>query len=166
MEKGDYIGFILENISIYGLNNIPEFHKDKIRPLLDDLKDTILKIAAGFNKEILKYFLKKLSEVGAESLKSKIPKLEKLSQLTGPTGTLSYFTANQIEYILSKLEQLSEEELTENKISLLGDEQLQKEFGGQVYSSREALENQLASAKFYLKEMGYSDEEIKNKIDE
>ncbi len=166
MEKRDYIAFILENISIYGLNDIPEFHEDKIRPLLDALEESTLKIAAGFNKEILKHFLKKVSEGGAESLKSIIPKLEKLSQLTGPTGTLSYFTENQTRYVLSKLEQLSEEELTENKISLLGDEQLQKEFGGQTYSSYEALENQLASAEFYLKEMGYSEEEIKNKIDD
>jgi hypothetical protein len=49
---------------------------------------------------------------------------------------------------------------------LVADDQLRQQFGGGNYNSSEALENQLASAAFYLMNMGYSREEIQEKFNE
>ncbi|MBA7664220.1 hypothetical protein ES703_72275 [subsurface metagenome] len=56
-------------------------------------------------------------------------------------------------------------EIKEGKISEIADEQLEKEFGSS-YSTSSALENQLASAAFYLQQIGYSHQEIQEKFNE
>lgn len=165
MEKMDYINFILENLSVFQLKNEPKFEENNLRNILNDLDEESLKITAGFNKEILNYFLSKLARKDSQDMRDDAKKLEKLSQLIGPTGSLSYFTSNQMDYVLNKIDSISLAEITEKNISLIGDEQLQKEFGEVGYSSQDALSNQLNTAEFYLKEMGYSDEEIKQKIE-
>ncbi|MFW9971467.1 MAG: hypothetical protein ACFFDF_14830, partial [Candidatus Odinarchaeota archaeon] len=92
-------------------------------------------------------------------------KMEKISFMIGPTGNLSYFTTNQIQYILTKLGSLNLNEIKEAKISKIADEQIEKEFGGTLNTSS-ALENQLASAAFYLQSIGYSSQEIHDKFKE
>ena len=52
--------------------------------------------------------------------------------------------------------------IKEGKISEIADEQLEKEFGS-LYSTSSALENQHASAAFYLQQLGYSRQEIQEK---
>ena len=91
--------------------------------------------------------------------------MEKISHMIGPTGNLNYLASNQIQYILTKLGSLKLNEIKEGKISKIADEQLEKEFGSS-YSTSSALENQLASAAFYLQQIGYSRQEIQDKFNE
>jgi hypothetical protein len=91
--------------------------------------------------------------------------MEKISFMIGPIGNLSYLASNQIQYILTKLGSLKLNEIKEAKISQIADEQLQKEFGAS-YNGSSALENQLASAAFYLSQIGYSRQEIQEKFNE
>jgi len=50
---------------------------------------------------------------------------------------------------------------------LIADDRLREQFGGtSTYSTSEALENQLASAAFYLMNMGYSREDIQERFNE
>jgi len=66
-----------------------------------------------------------------------------------------------------KMDDLKIEEINEEKISLIADDQLRVQFGtAGNYSAEEALENQLASAAFYLMNMGYSRQEIQEKFNE
>jgi len=73
----------------------------------------------------------------------------------------------QVQFILSKLNDLSLKEINENKISLMADDQLRAQFGSSSsYSASDALESQLSSAAFYLMNMGYSRQEIQEKFNE
>jgi len=86
--------------------------------------------------------------------------------MVGPIGNLSYIGSEQVEYILTKINDLKIDEIIEEKISLVADDQLRQQFGGSNYNASEALENQLASAAFYLMNMGYTREEIQEKFNE
>jgi len=83
--------------------------------------------------------------------------------MIGPTGNLHYLSKDQVEYILTKIDSLKQNEITEQKISSIADEQLEKAFGSSGEPSH-ALEEQLASAAFYLINMGYSQTEIEKKF--
>ncbi|MGV9171476.1 MAG: hypothetical protein ACOC35_02750, partial [Promethearchaeia archaeon] len=69
-------------------------------------------------------------------------------------------------FILTKIDGLEMNEVTDEKIAMIGDNQLEKKYGGNVqqYSKSQALENQLSSASFYLQRMGYNQQEIKEKM--
>ncbi|MGM0470400.1 MAG: hypothetical protein ACQERB_16570, partial [Promethearchaeati archaeon] len=128
----------------------------------------ILKVIAGFNKNFLNYFLEHIVNKDEENFTELIKKLEKMSYLSGPMGNLTYLTSNQVDYVLTKINQLELKEINEENISLIADEQLQKEFGREIpqYSRAQMLENQISSARFYLNEIGYTSEEINKKIEE
>ncbi|MFW9782886.1 MAG: hypothetical protein ACFFFB_11445, partial [Candidatus Heimdallarchaeota archaeon] len=85
--------------------------------------------------------------------------------MIGPTGNLNYLASTQIQYILTKLGTLKINEIKEAKISEIADEQLEKEFGGSNEATS-VLDNQLASAAFYLQQIGYSHQEIQEKFRE
>jgi len=92
--------------------------------------------------------------------------MENISYMVGPTGNLHFLSPSQLDYILSKINSLELNEITEQKINSIVDEQLQNEFGGSQYTTSQALEHQLSSAAFYLINMGYSRREIEEKFSE
>ena len=167
MNKEDYIYMILDNILVYNINLPTEFQGNGLNSHLNKFDENYLKIIAGFTINFLEHFLivsngKKQQDV-AELLK----KMEKISYMVGPTGNLSYLASEQIEHILTKINSLKVNEINEEKISLLADDQLREQFGGTGnYSTSEALENQLASAAFYLMNMGYSRDDIQERFNE
>lgn len=169
MQKSDYIQMILDNVTVFNLKLPNQLNgMGDLRSNLAEYDVDILKIVAGFNQNFLNFFLKHYLGKNDDNFMDLIQKMGTLSYLLGPTGNLSYLTPNQIEYVLNKLKQLTLEEINEQKISLIADEQLEKEFGGNSpeYSQNQTLENQISSAKFYLREIGYTTEEINKKIQE
>jgi len=87
--------------------------------------------------------------------------------MVGPIGNLSYLGSDQVDHILTKIDSFKIDEINEEKISIVADDQLREQFGGPGgYNASQALENQLASAAFYLMNMGYSREEIQEKFNE
>jgi hypothetical protein len=132
---------------------------------LNNFDENFLKIIAGFDKNFLEHFLIISKGNNQGELSETLKKMEKISFMIGPTGNLNYLASNQIQYILTKLGSLKLNEIKEGKISEIADEQLEKEFGS-TYSTSSALENQLASAAFYLQQIGYSRQEIQDKFNE
>ncbi len=169
MQKSDYIQFILDNINVFNLD-LPNTiqNSENLKSNLESLDENVLKAIAGFNKNILDYFLKIFLEKSQEEISKLVKKLAKISYFIRPTGNLSYLSPNQIVYVLEKLPSLEMNDITPEKISLIADEQLEKEFGGAQtqYSKTEAFENQLASARYYLSRIGYKKQEIDIKIEE
>ncbi len=166
MQKSDYLNMIKDNVLVFNINLSPEFQGEKLDNHLNNFDENSLKIIAGCNQYLLEYFLTISKGKSQKDMEESLKKMEKLSYMIGPTGNLSYLGSNQIEYILTKLDSLILNEISEAKISLIADEQLEKEFGAGQYNESTALENQLASAEFYLKEMGYSHTDIQAKIRE
>jgi hypothetical protein len=167
MDKADYLYMILDNVLVFNISLSPEFQGNKLSEHLQNFNDKGLEIIAGFNKNLLQYFLKlskgKLQNEIFESLK----KLEKISYMVGPIGNLNFLTSEQIDHILERIEELKIEEINEERISIIADDQLREQFGTDSnYSASEALENQLSSAAFYLMNMGYSRQEIQEKFSE
>ncbi len=166
MRRSDYIDIIMDNILVYKLNLPVRLQGNKLRELLSKFDDTSLNVIAGFNKLVLKEFLN-LSLIEEEkNLKSILKKFEKFSELISPMGNLSYLADSQIEYVLSKAKDMKLNDINVNQISTIADEQLQKEFGSPQYSTDQALENQISSAIFYLRTMGYDEKEISEKVEE
>jgi hypothetical protein len=166
MNKSDYVYMILDNVLVYNINLPPEFQGNGLDEHLNKFDEKNVNIIAGFNKNFLEHFFivtigKSQSEV-AELLK----KMEKIAYLVGPIGPLSYLGSDQVDYILTKINDLKIDEINEEKISMVADDQLRQRFGSSNYNASEALENQLASAAFYLMNMGYSREEIQEKFNE
>ncbi|MFX1376846.1 MAG: hypothetical protein ACFFA0_13645 [Promethearchaeota archaeon] len=165
MQKTDYIYMISDNIMVYQIT-LPEYLQgNRLHTHLNKYDEKYLKIIAGFDKNFLEHFLIISKGNNQEELADVLKKMEKISFMIGPTGNLNYLASNQIQYILTKLGTLKLNEIKETKISEIADEQLEKEFGTS-YGSSSAFENQLASAAFYLQQLGYSHQEIQEKFNE
>jgi hypothetical protein len=165
MQKSDYVYMIADNIVVYQINLPEDLQGNKLHAHLNNYDEDFLKIIAGFDKNFLEHFLIISKGNNPQELAETLKKMEKISFMIGPTGNLNYLTSNQIQYILTKLASLKFNEIKERKISEIADEQLQKEFGS-TYSTSSALENQLASAAFYLQQIGYSNHEVQEKFNE
>ncbi len=165
MQKSDYVYMIIDNIMVYNINLPTDFEGHKINEHLSKYDEKHLNIVAGFNKNFLEHFLIISKGKNPADLDEILKKMEKISLMIGPTGNLHYLSSNQIQYILTKLGSIKLNEIKEANISKLADEQLEKEFGPS-YSTSAALENQLASAAFYLSNLGYSSQEIEDKFRE
>ncbi|MFX1409154.1 MAG: hypothetical protein ACFFA6_02285 [Promethearchaeota archaeon] len=165
MQKSDYIYMIIDNILVYNINLPSDLEGNKLDDHLNIFDEKHLKIVAGFNKDFLEHFLIVSKGKNSADLDEILKKMEKISVMIGPTGNLHYLSSHQIQYILTKLGSMKLNEIKEANISKIADEQLEKEFGPQ-YGTSAALENQLASAAFYLSNLGYSYQEIEDKFRE
>ena len=165
MQKADYIYMITDNIMVYQINLPIEIQGNKLYEHLNNYDEKFLKIIAGFDKNFLEHFLIISKGRNQEDLAEILKKMEKISFMIGPTGNLSYLASNQIQYILTKLGSLKSGEIKEEQISIIADEQIQKQIGATPGGST-ALENQLASAAFYLQSIGYNNQEIQEKFTE
>lgn len=166
MQKSDYIYMIIDNLMVFGIKS-PELPQgEQLYDYLDKFDEEFIKIIAGFNKKFLEYFLNISKGKDQKSLDSILKKMENISYMVGPTGNLHFLSPSQLDYILSKINSLELNEITEQKINSIVDEQLQNEFGGSQYTTSQALEHQLSSAAFYLINMGYSRREIEEKFSE
>lgn len=165
MQKSDYVYMIADNIIVYQITLPEDLQGNKLHTHLNKYDEDFLKIIAGFDKNFLEHFLIISKGNNQQELAETLKKMEKISFMIGPTGNLNYLTSNQIQYILTKLGSLKLNEIKEKKISEIADEQLQKEFGS-TYNTSSALENQLASAAFYLQQIGYSNQDIQEKFNE
>ena len=166
MQKSDYIYMIIDNLMVFGIKS-PELPQgEQLYDYLDKFDEEFIKIVAGFNKKFLEYFLNISKGKDQKSLDSILKKMENISYMVGPTGNLHFLSPSQLDYILSKINSLELNEITEQKINSIVDEQLQNEFGEPQYTMPQALEHQLSSAAFYLINMGYSRREIEEKFNE
>jgi len=165
MQKSDYVYMIADNIMVYQITLPADLQGNRLHVHLNKYDEKYIKIIAGFDKNFLEHFLIISKGNNQEELAETLKKMEKISFMIGPTGNLNYLASNQIQYILTKLGSLKLNEIKEGKISEIADEQLEKEFGSS-YSTSTALENQLASAAFYLQQLGYSRQEIQEKFNE
>jgi len=167
MNKEDYIYLILDNVLVYNINLPTEFQDNRLTSHLNKFDEKNLVIIAGFTKKFLEHFLIVSNGKTQQDVAELLKKMEKISYMVGPTGNLSYLANDQIEHILTKINSLKVNEINEEKISLLGDDQLREQFGGTGnYNTSEALEHQLSSAAFYLMNMGYSREDIQKRFNE
>jgi hypothetical protein len=165
MQKSDYIYMIMDNIVVYRINVPSDLQGNQLQRHLNKYDDKYLGIIAGFDKNFLEHFLIISKGKAQQDLADVLKKMEKISYMIGPTGNLNYLTTNQIQYILTKLGSLNLNQIKESKISKIADEQIEKEFGG-AQDTSSALENQLSSAAFYLKSIGYSNQEIEKKFND
>ena len=165
MQKSDYLYMISDNIMVYQISLPADLQENGLRMHLNKFDENFLKIIAGFDKNFLEHFLIISKGNIQGELAGILKKMEKISYMIGPTGNLNYLASNQIQYILTKLGSLKLNEIKEGKISEIADEQLEKEFGS-TYSTSSALESQLASAAFYLQQIGYSRQDIQDKFNE
>ncbi|MFW9950675.1 MAG: hypothetical protein ACFFKA_11205 [Candidatus Thorarchaeota archaeon] len=167
MERSDLIYMILDNVIVFNIVLPPLLQGDKLHEHLNKFDDNTLKIVAGFNKNFLDHFIKISNGKSQKDIIDPLKKMEKISYMVGPIGTLNYLTSEQIDHILKKMKNLKINEINEEKISIIADELLRQQFqGDNSYSSSDALEHQLSSAAFYLMNMGYSREEIQEKFGE
>jgi hypothetical protein len=150
---------------VYQISLPADLQENGLHMHLNKFDENFLKIIAGFDKNFLEHFLIISKGNDQGELADILKKMEKISFMIGPTGNLNYLASNQIQYILTKLGSLKLNEIKEGKISEIADEQLEKEFGS-TYSTSSALESQLASAAFYLQQIGYSHQEIQEKFNE
>ena len=167
MNKSDYIYMILDNVLVYNINLPPEYQGDGLDNHLNKFDENNSKIIAGFNKNFLEHFLTVTKGKSQQDVAELLKKMEKISYMVGPIGNLSYLGSDQVDYILTKIDSFKIEEINEEKINVVADDQLREQFGGAGgYNVSEALENQLASAAFYLMNMGYSRDDIQEKFNE
>ncbi|MHA1351079.1 MAG: hypothetical protein ACTSPZ_09640 [Promethearchaeota archaeon] len=166
MNKSDYVYMVLDNVLVFNINLPPEFQNNGLDDHLNKFDENYVKIIAGFNKSFLEHFLTISKGKSQNDIAELLKKMEKIAYMVGPIGNLSYLGSDQVDHILRKINDLKIDEIIEEKISLVADDQLRQQFGGSNYNSSEALENQLASAAFYLMNMGYSREEIQEKFNE
>ncbi|MFX1324211.1 MAG: hypothetical protein ACFE8N_04595, partial [Promethearchaeota archaeon] len=165
MQKSDYVYMIADNIIVYQITLPEDLQGNRLHVHLNNYDEKYLKIIAGFDKNFLEHFLIISRGKEQDDLAEVLKKMEKISYMIGPTGNLNYLASNQIQYILTKLGTLKLNEIKEAKISEIADEQLEKEFGGS-HGAGSSLDNQLASAAFYLQQIGYSHQEIQEKFRE
>lgn len=163
MQKFDYIYMIVDNVTIFNIQLPSALEGGKLNDHLNTFDESILKIVAGFSQVFLEHFLIVSKGQSQKELEENLKKMDLISQMIGPTGNLNYLGKKQIEYILTKIGSLNYKDITEHEISVIADEQLEKEYGSQ-YNSNQGLENQLSSAAFYLISQGYSQKEIEEKF--
>jgi len=167
MNKTDYLYMILDNVLVFNINLPPEFQDNRLNEHLDKFDENGLKVIAGFNKNFLEHFLKISKGKTQQDIADILIKMEKISYMVGPIGNLNFLGNDQINHILNRINSLKLDEINEEKVSLIADDQLREQFGSvSSYSAADALENQLASAAFFLMNMGYSREEIQEKFNE
>ncbi|MHA1257645.1 MAG: hypothetical protein ACTSPS_18825 [Promethearchaeota archaeon] len=159
MQKFDYIYMIIDNVTIFNIQLPSALEGGKLNDHLNTFDENILIMVAGFSQVFLEHFLIVSKGQSQKELEVNLKKMDLISQMIGPTGNLNYLGKKQIEYILTKIGTLNYKDITEHEISVIADEQLEKEYGSQ-YNSNQALENHLASAAFYLISQGYSKKEI------
>ncbi len=158
---------ILDNVLVYNINLPTEFRGNGLDSHLNKFDEKNLNIIAGFTINFLEHFLIVSNGKTQQDVAELLKKMEKISYMVGPTGNLSYLASDQIEHILTKINSLKVNEINEEKISLIADDGLREQFGGTGnYNTSEALENQLASAAFYLMNMGYSRDDIQERFNE
>ncbi|TFG24684.1 MAG: hypothetical protein EU529_03530 [Promethearchaeota archaeon] len=163
MQRSDYIYMIIDNLMVFEIDLPGDLPVDQLSNHLNKFDDRALKIIAGFNKKFLEHFLIISKGKPQKDLDNILIKMELVSFMVGPTGNLNFLSPTQIEYILTKIDGLKLKEITEEEISKLSYEQLQNEFVGE-YDKGQALEDQLASAAFYLLNQGYSKDEVEEKL--
>ena len=167
MDKSDYVYMIQDNVIVYRITLPPEFQGGNLEQHLNGFNEKALEIIAGFNKSLLHHFLKISRGQSQKDIQEDLEKLEQLSYLLSPIGTLNYLGEEQVDFILSKLNELSLKEINEKKISLMADDQLRAQFGStSSYSASYALESQLSRAEFYLMNMGFSRKKKKKKFNQ
>jgi hypothetical protein len=165
MDKSDYVNMIQDNVIVYRIVLPPEFQGNKLDEHLNTFDEKALEVIAGFNKNLLHHFLKISSGKTQKDIQTNLKKMEQLSYLLSPIGNLNYLGEDQVQFILSKLNDLTLNDINQNKISLIADDQLRAQFGSSTaYNASDALESQLSSAAFYLMNMGYSRQEIQEKF--
>jgi hypothetical protein len=158
---------ILDNVLVYNINLPTGLQGNGLDSHLNKFDEKNLVIIAGFTQNFLEHFLIVSNGKPQQDVAELLKKMEKISFMVGPTGNLSYLASDQIEHILTKINSLKINEINEEKISLIADDGLREQFGGTgSYSTSEALENQLASAAFYLMNMGYSRDDIQERFNE
>ena len=158
---------ILDNVLVYNINLPTEFQGNGLDSHLNKFDEKNLNIIAGFTINFLEHFLIVSNGKTQQDVAELLKKMEKISYMVGPTGNLSYLASEQIEHILTKINSLKVNEINEEKISLIADDGLREQFGGTGnYNTSEALENQLASAAFYLMNMGYSRDDIQERFNQ
>lgn len=158
---------ILDNVLVYNINLPTEFQGNGLDSHLNKFDEKNLNIIAGFTINFLEHFLIVSNGKTQQDVDELLKKMEKISYMVGPTGNLSYLASEQIEHILTKINSLKVNEINEEKISLIADDGLREQFGGTGnYNTSEALENQLASAAFYLMNMGYSRDDIQERFNQ
>ena len=167
MNKSDYVYMILDNALVYNINLPPDYQGDGLNTHLNNFDEKNMKIVAGFNKSFLEHFLTVSKGKSQQDIAELLQKMEKISYMVGPIGNLSYLGSDQVDHLLTKIGSFKLDEINEEKISVVADDQLREQFGGAGgYNASQALENQLASAAFYLMNMGYSREEIQEKFND
>ena len=164
MQKSDYLSMIVDNVMVFAINLPTDFQENNLHNHLGQFDEKALAIIAGFNKSFLEHFLIISKGKSPKEIEESLKKMEKISFMIGPTGSLNYLGIEQVEYILTKVDTLALNEITEESISIIGDEHLENQFGASNYGAPQALESQLASASFYLVEMGYTQQEIQEKL--
>jgi hypothetical protein len=167
MEKQDLIQMILDNLVVFKLALPPHIESNSaLRDYLKKLDENALNSIASFNKILLKYFLDFAEKKNPDELKETLQKMSKISEMISPMGNLGYLGADQINKILQDLNNLKLSEITEEKISVMADKQLEQEIGGNLYNNSRTLENQISSARYYLSNIGYRKNEIDQKIEQ
>ena len=153
MQKFDYIYMIIDNVTIFNIQLPSALEGGKLNDHLNTYDENILKMVAGFSQVFLEHFIIVSKGQSQKELEEDLKKMDLISQMIGPTGNLNYLGKKQIEYILTKISSLNYKDINEHEISVIADEQLEKEYGSQ-YNSNQGLENQMASAAFFLISQG------------
>lgn len=166
MEKADYIYMIKDNALILGAQLPDQLIGDGLDKYLITLPVNVLEHLAGFDKKFLEFFFEKAPKKTEQDIVILLDKLTKISYFVGPIGDLSYLTEEQVKYILNKIEDIKPEDITSEKINVISDEVLMEQFGGSANQQQVSFDNQLQNIRFYMREMGYSHEEIEQKIQE
>ena len=156
---------IVDNVMSYSIQLPSDLEGGRLNEHLNNFDKGILEMVAGFSQVFLEHFLIVSKGQSQKEFKENLKKMNLISQMIGPTGNLHYLSKNQVEFILTKIDSLKNNEISEQKISSIADEQLEKEFGSSGDPSH-ALEEQLASAAFYLINMGYPQNEIEKRFAE
>ncbi|MBN1802433.1 MAG: hypothetical protein JW891_13060 [Candidatus Lokiarchaeota archaeon] len=165
MDKSDYIYMIIDNVLVFGINT--DLQGEKLKEHLNKYDEQVIKAVAGFSQKFLEHFLIVSKGKTQSEIEDLIKKMENISYMISPMGSLHYLREEQLEYILTKLGSLELSEISEQEISRIADEQIEKQFGGTVnYSESQALEAQLSSAAFYLSGLGFPQSVINQKLDE
>ena len=165
MEKSDYIYMIMDNILVFKINS--DMQGADLRRHLENFDENIVRAVAGFSQKLLEHFLIVSKGKEQKDIEELVIKMNKLAAMISPMGTLNFLKDDSIEYILTRLDSLRLNEITEHKISQIVDEQIEKQFGGSIsYSEAQALEGQLQSAAFYLSGLGYPQSVIEQRLEE